>query len=89
MKVVDVILKRVLSDWVSDSVQINPETDLRSDLNIGSSDLEIIRQRVELIFDIRIPKETFKRTKTYNELCEYVLSIFNQEKLLKEVNKGS
>lgn len=89
MKVIDVIIKRIISDLLPESIELEPTTSLKEDLNLTDEDLDLIRQRMQLIFDIKIPEDSFASNSTYEELCEFVLSVFNEHEVLKKISSKS
>ncbi|PLX11558.1 MAG: hypothetical protein C0597_14865 [Marinilabiliales bacterium] len=79
MKVIEAIVKSIIGDLVPDSVGIYYNTDLKIDLNLSTEELELIRERIQVIFDLHISKELFVSTITYGELCESVLTVYNRQ----------
>ena len=44
---------------------------------------------MQLIFDIKISEDLFTSNSTYEELCEFVLPVFNEHEELKKVSSKS
>ncbi len=84
MKVIDVIIKRIISDLLPESIELKPARSLKENLNLTAEDLDLIRQRMQLIFDIKIPEDLFTSNSTYEELDEFVLPVFNEHEVLKK-----
>ena len=78
MKVIDVIVKRVLSDFVKNEDQLIDEAKLYSDLNLSPDDLRIVRKRIETVFSLRIPEDVFMNKSTFGEIKEFVKLLYSQ-----------
>ncbi len=89
MKVIDVIIRRIISDLDTELIDLKPSTNLREELKLTNEDLDLIRFRIQLIFDIKISEDSFVTISTYEELCEFVLSVFNEHEELKRIDSRS
>lgn len=78
MKIVEVIVRKLLADFVEDVAKVNVSDDLNRDLNLSENDMNTIRQRIQLIFNVIIPQDIFLVQTTYGEMCEFIYSVYKQ-----------
>ena len=85
MKIVEVIIKRLLADFVKDVDSIKDSDSMYLDLELTENDMDTIRERLQLIFNIMIPQDIFLSQATYSEVCSLVYSIYNQGERMSKV----
>lgn len=65
-------LCRLLAPFNTDGVELKPETDISTDLNIDSVSVMDFVMEVEDKYDIDIPLNVLSETRTLNDLIEVV-----------------
>lgn len=88
MKMVDVIVKKLLTDFITDTEKINTSDNIYKDLNLSLDDMDIIRQRLQLVFSVIIPQDIFLSQDTYGELCSFVHSVYQQNESIEMFRKN-
>lgn len=78
MKIVEVIVRKLLADFVPDIDKINPSDNVYHDLSLSENDMNIIRQRLQLIFNVIIPQDLFLSQSTYMQLCTFINDVYKQ-----------
>ena len=78
MKVIDVIVKRIFSDFVKDSDRLIDNATLCGDLNLNRDNLKNIWNRIEVVLSLKIPEEIFMNKTTYGEIREFIQLVYFQ-----------
>ncbi len=85
MKLIEVIVGRVFSDFVNKQ-ELQKEANLYLDLKLSEADIELIRKRIESIFNVRIPSDFFINKSTYGEILDFVHEIYIKTAKLTKVS---
>jgi acyl carrier protein len=84
MKLIELIVKRIFTDFVKNAEKLRNEANLYTDLNLSRDNVKNIRNRIEQIFSVRIPEDSFMKKSTYGGIVDFVQILYIQAIKLTE-----